>query len=73
MMSDKEKKSIKKLKKKSIKKILETIIEEEPLKPILTCDGKCDKNVYNNNIEKNNINIKYLIHYKDKDKDNGIN
>ena len=59
-MSDKEqksikklkKKSIKKLKKKSIKKILETIIEEEPLKPILTCDGKCDKNVYNNNIEK---------------------
>ena len=51
-MSDKEKKSIKKLKKKSIKKRLETIIEEEPLKPILTCDGKCDKNVYNNNIEK---------------------
>jgi hypothetical protein len=37
-------KSIKKIKKKGTKKRLETIIEEEePIKPILICDGKCDK------------------------------
>jgi hypothetical protein len=45
-MDNQEKKSIKKIKKKGTKKRLETIIEEEeeePIKPILICDGKCDK------------------------------
>ena len=51
-MSDKEikekliknsKKNCKKNCKKSKITKLETIIEEESIKPILTCDGKCDK------------------------------
>ena len=40
-MMDDYKKLIKKKKSKIIK--LETIIEEEPIKPIFTCHGKCDK------------------------------
>mgnify|MGYP000368181399 CR=1 FL=1 len=54
-MSDKIIKSIKKIKKKNIKKRLETIIEEhiteEPektIKPILICDGECVKCINTN-------------------------
>lgn len=52
-MSDKSIKNIKSIKKKNIKKRLETIIEEEPIiektiiekniKPILICNGECKK------------------------------
>lgn len=59
-MSDKIIKSIKKIKKKNIKKRLETIIEEpiieEPIieepektiKPILICDGECNRCINTN-------------------------
>ncbi len=55
-MSDKIIKSIKKIKKKNIKKTLETIIEEEDIieepektiKPILICDGECNRCINTN-------------------------